>query len=149
MVSPAMGAAMMGTMYFLRANCAQHGGGACGGGLICASLLCYRALVLARFWLFKEWVRNVSEKRPSGEVRVVQDDCAPELRFGAEAAGQAGVQADVPRRRPQGLPGEDGHGPPLGASPQPEGQVHAVRQGELAMRSQAFSRNDTCLQCSR
>ena len=28
MVSPAMGVATMGTMYFLRANCAQHGGGA-------------------------------------------------------------------------------------------------------------------------
>jgi len=43
MVSPAMGAAMMGTMYFLRANCVQHGGGASGGGLISASLS-YRAL---------------------------------------------------------------------------------------------------------
>ena len=41
MVSPAMGAAMMSTMCFLRANCAQHGGGASGGGLICASLLSY------------------------------------------------------------------------------------------------------------
>ena len=39
MVSPAMGAAMIGTMYFLRANCAQHGGSASGGGLISASLL--------------------------------------------------------------------------------------------------------------
>jgi len=39
MVSPAMGAAMIGTMYFLRANCAQHGGKASGGGLISASLL--------------------------------------------------------------------------------------------------------------
>jgi len=32
MVSLAMEAAMMGTMYFLRANCVQHGGGASGGG---------------------------------------------------------------------------------------------------------------------
>ena len=32
-----MGAAMIGTMYFLRANCAQHGGSA-------SSLLSYRAL---------------------------------------------------------------------------------------------------------
>ena len=38
MVSPAMGAAMIGTMYFLRANCAQHGGSASGGGLISAPL---------------------------------------------------------------------------------------------------------------
>jgi len=45
MVSPVMGAAMIGTMYFLRANCAQHGGSASGGGLISASLLSYRALV--------------------------------------------------------------------------------------------------------
>jgi len=45
MVSPAMGAAMMGTMYFLLANGAQkHGEGANGGVLICASPLCYRAL---------------------------------------------------------------------------------------------------------
>jgi len=40
MVSPAMGAAMIGTyLYFLRANCAQHGGSASGGGLISASQL--------------------------------------------------------------------------------------------------------------
>ena len=45
MVSPAMGAAMMGTMYFLRVNCAQHGGGCQGRGLIYASLLSYRALM--------------------------------------------------------------------------------------------------------
>jgi len=38
MVSPALGAAMMGTMSFLRANCAQHDGGANGGGLISTSL---------------------------------------------------------------------------------------------------------------
>jgi len=44
MVSPVMGAAMIGTMYFLRANCAHHGGSASGGGLISASLLSYRAL---------------------------------------------------------------------------------------------------------
>jgi len=44
MVSPVMGAAMIGTMYFLWANCAQHGGSASGGGLISASLLSYRAL---------------------------------------------------------------------------------------------------------
>jgi len=44
MVSPVMGAAMIGRMYFLRANCAQHGGSASGGGLISASLLSYRAL---------------------------------------------------------------------------------------------------------
>jgi len=30
---------MIGTMYFLRANCAQHGGSASSGGLISASLL--------------------------------------------------------------------------------------------------------------
>ena len=39
MVSPVMGAATIGTMYFLWANCAQHGGSASGGGLIGASLL--------------------------------------------------------------------------------------------------------------
>jgi len=33
MLSPAMGAAMMGTMYFLRADCAQYGKGASGGGV--------------------------------------------------------------------------------------------------------------------
>jgi len=44
MVPPSLGAAMMGTMYFLRASSAQHGGGASGGGLISASLLCYWAL---------------------------------------------------------------------------------------------------------
>jgi len=43
MVSPAMGAARMGTVHFLRADCAQRGGGATGGGLFCASLS-YRAL---------------------------------------------------------------------------------------------------------
>jgi len=45
MVSTVMGAAMIGTMYFLRSNCAQHGGSASGGGLISASLLSYRALI--------------------------------------------------------------------------------------------------------
>jgi len=35
---------MTGTMYFLLANCAQHGGGASGGDLISASLLSYRVL---------------------------------------------------------------------------------------------------------
>jgi len=44
MVSTVMGAAMISTMYFLRANCAQHGGSASGGGLISASLLSYWAL---------------------------------------------------------------------------------------------------------
>ena len=44
MLSPAMGAAMIGTMYFVRANCAQHGGSASGGGLISASPLSYMAL---------------------------------------------------------------------------------------------------------
>ena len=39
MVSPAMGAAMIGTIYFLRVNCAQHGESASGGDLISASLL--------------------------------------------------------------------------------------------------------------
>jgi len=39
MVSPAMEAAMIGTMYLLRANCAQHGGSASSGGLISAYLL--------------------------------------------------------------------------------------------------------------
>ena len=48
MATPAMEAAMMGTMYFFRANCAQHGGGASGGGLICASPI-YRALGLSSF----------------------------------------------------------------------------------------------------
>jgi len=47
MVSPAMGAAMMGTMYFLWAGCAQHGGKAGGGGLVCVSLRSYRALATA------------------------------------------------------------------------------------------------------
>jgi len=47
MVSPVMGAAMIGTMYFLRANCAKHGGSASGGSLISASLLSYRALLLS------------------------------------------------------------------------------------------------------
>ena len=37
MVFLAMGAAMMGTMYFLWARCAQHGGSASGGGLVCVS----------------------------------------------------------------------------------------------------------------
>ena len=45
MVSPAMEATMLGTMYFLWATCAQHGGGACGGGLICASQWTCRALL--------------------------------------------------------------------------------------------------------
>jgi len=35
--TPAMGAAMMSTMYFLRANCAQHGGGSSGGDMTSAS----------------------------------------------------------------------------------------------------------------
>jgi len=48
MVFPAMGAAVMGTMYFLGANCAQHGGGTSGGGLICTSLQSYRALLFRR-----------------------------------------------------------------------------------------------------
>jgi len=46
MVSLAMGAAMMGTMYFLWARCAQDGGSASGGDLVCVSLRSYRALVL-------------------------------------------------------------------------------------------------------
>jgi len=37
MVSLAMGAAMMGTIYFLWARYAQHGGSASGGGLVCVS----------------------------------------------------------------------------------------------------------------
>jgi len=45
MSSPAMEAAMMGTMYFLRANCAQHGGGASGESLIRDSVLSYGALL--------------------------------------------------------------------------------------------------------
>jgi len=45
MVSLAMGAAMMGTMYFLWARCAQHGGKASGGVVVCVSLRSYRALV--------------------------------------------------------------------------------------------------------
>jgi len=44
MVSLAMGAVMMGTMYFLWARCAQHGASASGGGLVCVSLQSYRAL---------------------------------------------------------------------------------------------------------
>jgi len=40
-----VGAAMMGTMYFLWARCAQHdGAGAIGGALVCVSLRSYRAL---------------------------------------------------------------------------------------------------------
>jgi len=48
MVSPAIGAAMMGTMYLLRADCVQHGGGSSVGGLISAALLTvsYRALTI-------------------------------------------------------------------------------------------------------
>jgi len=49
MVSPVMGAAIIGTMYFLRANCAQHGGSVSGGGLISASLLSYRALFFTTY----------------------------------------------------------------------------------------------------
>jgi len=45
MVSLAMGAAMMSTMYFVWGRCAQHGGEACGGDLVCVSLRSYRALV--------------------------------------------------------------------------------------------------------
>ena len=45
MVSLAMGAAMMGTVYFLWARCAQHGGSVSGGGLVCVSLRSYRALM--------------------------------------------------------------------------------------------------------
>jgi len=44
MMSLAMGAAMMGTMYFLWARCAQHGGSASGWGLVCVSLRSYRDL---------------------------------------------------------------------------------------------------------
>jgi len=44
MVSLALWAAMMGTVYFLWARCAQHGGRARGGGLVCVSLRSYRAL---------------------------------------------------------------------------------------------------------
>jgi len=44
MVSPAKGVTMLGLMHFLRANSAQHGGFASGGGLICASLRSCRAL---------------------------------------------------------------------------------------------------------
>ena len=58
MVSPVTGAAMIGTMYFLRANCAQHGGRASGGGLISASLLSYRALGTIRGPLTFEEVRS-------------------------------------------------------------------------------------------
>jgi len=43
----------MGTIYFLRVNCAEHGRGASGGDLICAYLLGYRALVVDRF-IFKD-----------------------------------------------------------------------------------------------
>ena len=46
MVSLAMGAAMTGTMYFLWVRCAQHGGNASGGGLVCVSLRSYRALFI-------------------------------------------------------------------------------------------------------
>jgi len=49
MVSLAKGAAMMRTMYFLRANRAQHGVGAIGGVLISASLLSYSRALIARF----------------------------------------------------------------------------------------------------
>ena len=46
MVSLAMGAAMMGTMYFLWARCAQHGRSASGGGLVGVSLRSYRTLLM-------------------------------------------------------------------------------------------------------
>ena len=45
MESLAVGAAMMSTKYFLWARCAQHGGVASGGGLVCVSLRSYRAKV--------------------------------------------------------------------------------------------------------
>ena len=51
MVSLAMGAAMMSTMYFLWDRCAQHGGEACGGGLVCVSLRSYRALVFSTLFV--------------------------------------------------------------------------------------------------
>jgi len=56
MVSPVMGAAMIGTMYFLRASCAQHGGSASGGGLISASLLSYRALLFGMIHEYNHFV---------------------------------------------------------------------------------------------
>jgi len=67
MVSLAMEAAMMSTMYFFWDRCAQHGRGACGGGLVCVSLRSYRALVylyyqskgIVRFWSCNKAVTNV------------------------------------------------------------------------------------------
>jgi len=59
MVSSVVGAAMIGTIYFLRANCAQHGGCASGGGLISASLLSYRALVSSRKARIKKALREI------------------------------------------------------------------------------------------
>jgi len=53
MVSLVMGAAMMGTMYFLWARCAQHGVSASGRGLVCVSLRSYKAL-LQSSELYKE-----------------------------------------------------------------------------------------------
>ena len=71
MVSPAMGAAMMGSMYFLRANCAQQGGSASEGGLICATLLSYIALASGKadagyilFTSLRATCRRKRENRP-------------------------------------------------------------------------------------
>jgi len=73
MVSYVMGAAMIGTMYFLRANCAQHGGSASGGGLISASLLSYRALGKTWFHI-KIHIHNfrIPPERRSRDIGLVQ-----------------------------------------------------------------------------
>jgi len=62
---------MIGTMYFLRANCAQHGGSASGGGLISASLLKLQGSIqnVEREKEFKRSKRDEYTKREGEERR--------------------------------------------------------------------------------
>jgi len=71
MVSPVMGAAMIGTMYFLRANCAQYGGSASGGGLISAPLLSYRALVVGRGNVVRFYLSEILLTPPLNRYTIV------------------------------------------------------------------------------